>query len=54
VFLVYITIACILKAEVMIMAEEKAALKQLFVYEHDAGRVELFVRVVYAYLSSGL
>ena len=32
------------------MAEEKAALKQLFVYEHDASRVELFVRIVYAWI----
>ena len=30
------------------MAEEEPALKQLFVYEHDARRVELFIRFVYA------
>ena len=30
------------------MAEEKPALKRLFVYEHDARRVELFIRFVYA------
>ena len=30
------------------MAEEKPVLKQLFVYEHDARRVELFIRFVYA------
>jgi len=33
------------------MAEEKPAdLKQLFVYEHDAGRLELFIRIVYSFV----
>ncbi len=33
------------------MAEEKSAdLKQLFVYEHDAGRLELFIRIVYSFV----
>ena len=37
------------------MAEEKAAdLKQLFVYEHDAGRLELFVRIVYGWIAIGI
>jgi hypothetical protein len=31
--------------------KKKAALKQLFVYEHDARRVELFVRIVYAWIA---
>ena len=31
------------KVEVMIMAEEKPTLKQLFVYKHDARRMELFI-----------
>ena len=34
------------------MGEEKTAdLKQLFVYEHDASRLELFVRIVYAWIA---
>lgn len=37
------------------MAEEKTAgLKQLFVYERDAGRLELFVRIVYAWIAIGI
>jgi len=33
------------------MEEEKSTeLKQLFVYEHDASRLELFVRIVYAWI----
>ncbi|KAF5435763.1 protein of unknown function (DUF4389) [Candidatus Methanophagaceae archaeon] len=33
------------------MAEEKAeGRKQLFVYEHDAKRLELFIRIVYAFV----
>ena len=37
------------------MAEEKAAdLKQLFMYEHDAGRLELFVRIVYGWIAIGI
>ena len=37
------------------MAEEKAAdLKQLFVYEHDAGRLELFIRIVYGWIAIGI
>ncbi|NQE44772.1 hypothetical protein C5S31_01950 [ANME-1 cluster archaeon GoMg2] len=33
------------------MAEEKPeGLKQLFVYEHDASRLELFIRIVYAFV----
>ncbi len=35
----------------MIMAEEKTeGMKQLFVYEHDAKRLELFIRIVYAFV----
>ena len=35
----------------MFMAEEKTeGLKQLFVYEHDAKRLELFIRIVYAFV----
>jgi hypothetical protein len=31
------------------MVEEKTeGMKQLFVYEHDAKRLELFIRIVYA------
>ena len=38
------------------MAEEKpaAGLKQLFAYEHDAGRLELFVRIVYGWIAIGI
>ena len=37
------------------MEEEKTAdLKQLFVYEHDAGRLELFIRIVYAWIAVGI
>jgi hypothetical protein len=33
------------------MAEEKTeGRKQLFVYEHDAKRLELFIRIVYAFV----
>ena len=33
------------------MAEEKTeGMKQLFVYEHDASRLELFIRIVYAFV----
>ncbi len=33
------------------MAEEKPeGMKQLFVYEHDASRLELFIRIVYAFV----
>ncbi len=33
------------------MGEEKAGeLKQLFVYEHDARRLELFIRIVYGWI----
>ncbi|MEA3487910.1 MAG: DUF4389 domain-containing protein [Euryarchaeota archaeon] len=33
------------------MAEEKTeGMKQLFVYEHDAKRLELFIRIVYAFV----
>ncbi|KAF5435764.1 protein of unknown function (DUF4389) [Candidatus Methanophagaceae archaeon] len=33
------------------MAEEKAeGMKQLFVYEHDAKRLELLIRIVYAFV----
>jgi len=35
----------------LFMAEEKTEwLKQLFVYEHDAKRLELFIRIVYAFV----
>lgn len=30
------------------MNEESGEMKQLFVYEHDAGRLELFIRIVYS------
>ncbi len=30
------------------MNEESGELKQLFVYEHGAGRLELFIRIVYS------
>jgi hypothetical protein len=37
------------------MGEEKpAGLKQLFVYEHDAGRLELFIRIVYGWIAIGI
>ncbi len=39
------------------MAEESAAaadLNRLFAYEHDAGRLELFVRIVYAWIAIGI
>lgn len=37
------------------MEEEKSTeLKQLFVYEHDASRLELFVRIVYAWICIGV
>jgi hypothetical protein len=37
------------------MEEEKPAdLKQLFVYEHDAGRLELFIRIVYGWIAIGI
>jgi len=37
------------------MGEEKPAeLKQLFVYEHDAGRLELFIRIVYGWIAIGI
>lgn len=29
------------------MNEESGEMKQLFVYEHDAGRLELFIRILY-------
>lgn len=33
------------------MVEEKpGGLKQLFVYEHDASRLELFIRIVYSFV----
>nr|QNO53121.1 hypothetical protein GJIJNDME_00006 [Methanosarcinales archaeon ANME-1 ERB6] len=33
------------------MVEEKLGeLKQLFVYEHDASRLELFIRIVYSFV----
>ena len=33
------------------MVEEKQGeLKQLFVYEHDASRLELFIRIVYSFV----
>ncbi|MEA1957110.1 MAG: DUF4389 domain-containing protein [Euryarchaeota archaeon] len=33
------------------MVEEKTdGLKQLFVYEHDASRLELFIRIVYSFV----
>ena len=32
------------------MGEEKTELKQLFVYEHDAKRLELFIRIVYSFV----
>ena len=33
------------------MVEEKPGeLKQLFVYEHDASRLELFIRIVYSFV----
>ena len=32
------------------MEEETAELKHLFVYEHDASRLELFIRIVYGWL----
>ena len=35
----------------MFMAEEKTeGMKQLFVYEHDAKRLELLIRIVYAFV----
>ena len=34
--------------------EEMSGLKQLFVYEQDAGRLELFVRIVYAWIAIGI
>jgi hypothetical protein len=37
------------------MEEEKPDdLKQLFVYEHDAGRLELFIRIVYGWIAIGI
>lgn len=37
------------------MGEEKPAeLRQLFVYEHDAGRLELFIRIVYGWIAIGI
>jgi hypothetical protein len=37
------------------MEEEKSTeLKQLFAYEHDASRLELFVRIVYAWICIGV
>ncbi len=37
------------------MEEEKQPeLKKLFGYEHDAGRLELFVRIVYAWIAIGI
>jgi hypothetical protein len=37
------------------MEEERSTeLKQLFVYEHDASRLELFVRIVYAWICIGV
>jgi len=30
--------------------EKKGELKQLFVYEHDASRLELFIRIVYSFV----
>jgi len=37
------------------MVEEKPGdLKQLFVYEHDARRLELFVRIVYGWICIGI
>ena len=37
------------------MAEEKPAdLKQLFGYEQDAGRLELFIRIVYGWIAIGI
>ena len=37
------------------MVEEKTdGLKQLFVYEHDASRLELFVRIVYGWICIGI
>ncbi|MCW3134312.1 MAG: DUF4389 domain-containing protein [Methanophagales archaeon] len=37
------------------MVEEKPGeLKQLFVYEHDASRLELFIRIVYGWVCIGI
>jgi len=33
--------------EVRLMEEKPEGMKQLFVYEHDASRLELFIRIVY-------